>query len=75
MASAGAGAVERGCQEPNSGPLEDQQVFLITEPALQPREQISVWKKRLRHGLSPSLYNGVWSLMEYSLLSVKKKKS
>jgi hypothetical protein len=27
-----------GCQEPNAGPLEGQQVFLTTEPSLQPSD-------------------------------------
>ena len=27
-----------GCQEPNAGPLKGQQVFLTTEPSLQPSD-------------------------------------
>ena len=30
-----------GCQELNSGPLEEQQVLLTTEPSLQPCDKIS----------------------------------
>lgn len=36
-----------------------KQVFLITQPSLQPPEQFSVEKTRLRHDLSPSFYNAV----------------
>jgi hypothetical protein len=52
----------RGCWELNSGPLEEQSVLLITEPALQLLENMKIYiflmKKKYILNLQAKLGNG-----------------
>jgi hypothetical protein len=49
-----------GCWELNSGPLEEQSVFLTTEPSLQPHEEFSWWSYKRSASLefTKGMYQG-----------------
>lgn len=55
---ASAGAVEYGCQRPNSCSLQEASVLNYSGISPAPGA-VSVEKTRLRHGLSPSLCDAV----------------
>jgi hypothetical protein len=48
------GVTQFGCWEPNSGPLEEQEVLLTTKPSLQ---SFDVILKRERPIMEVSIYN------------------